>query len=200
MPTKIEIEDEIIRILRALRSADRERHTMLARDLAATMVALREHYLTPEGRPDWTGRNWQYRDAVRNIYGRADYTAEERATTQTSVRYHIGNLIRQHLSPAELEAAGITAPSPHARQAGRRRRASTILAALAPDTTTADAPLADKVAELRTVLATLSVERVKKHTLALPENAEAADALARLLEAIRDRAASLLGEVERARA
>lgn len=127
-----QLQDEIVRLLRALRLADEHRAQALRRDLAEATVALREHFLTPEGNPDWSGSSGHYRTAMRGLYSRADYSPEERRITQSTVRYHIGNIVRERLSTSELQAAGLTAPSPHERQRTRRKRTAAIMAATAP--------------------------------------------------------------------
>jgi hypothetical protein len=49
--------DETVKRLRTLEiTDDREQRTTLLRHLAADIVAIREHYPTPESRPDWSGR------------------------------------------------------------------------------------------------------------------------------------------------
>src|SRR4051812_43452584 len=88
MATLQRIQGEIVRILRALRTSEGDRRTMLYRDLAGHMVELREHYLTPSGEPDWTGRTGAYRLGVRALYADAGYSPAERKQVQTSIRYH----------------------------------------------------------------------------------------------------------------
>lgn len=208
MATKDQLSDEIVRILRSLRVADPDRHTVLARDLAEAIISLREHFLTPEGRPDWTGRTWQYRAALRELYAQAGYSPAERSATQNTVRYHVGNLMRQRLSAAELRAAGVTAPSPKDRMAARRQRQAALLAAsaaplIAEGSDEAGDDLAAgraKVKTLREVLAILVKFRVNKRRAARTEQVAFNDTMIRLLIAIRDRAAALIDEIERARA
>jgi hypothetical protein len=129
--TRDQLENEIVRLLRALRIADESRAATLRRDLAEATVALREHFLTPAGHPDWSGSSGHYRTAMRELYSRADYSPEQRRITQSTVRYHIGNIVRERLSTSELEAAGLTAPSPHDRQRNRRARDRAIVEASA---------------------------------------------------------------------
>lgn len=207
MATKDQLSDEIVRILRSLRVADPDRHTVLARDLAEAIISLREHFLTPEGRPDWTGRTWQYRAALRELYAQAGYSPTERSATQNTVRYHVGNLMRQRLSAAELEAAGISAPSPRQRQAARRKRAAALVAATLSPLISSDgddggderAIGRTKIKALRDVLATLANFRVHKRRAANPDLLAFTDTMIKLLEAIRDRASTLIRELERAR-
>lgn len=125
--------DEIVRILRAVRATDsRERRTTLLRDLAEASVAIREHYLNADGEPDWTGRTYAYRTAMCELYTAAGYSPEEADSLQSSVRYHVGNVIRTHLSPTERADAGLIEASPtDTARAGRRRNRDRLEAARA---------------------------------------------------------------------
>ncbi|MEU5906555.1 hypothetical protein [Micromonospora sp. NPDC047527] len=120
--SKQQIEREILRILRAARQTTGERRTILLRDLAEQMVDLREHYLTTSGDPDWTGRTGLYRYAVRELYAQAGYSPDERKTTQTSTRYHVGNLVRTRVSQETADALGLGRASPQDRSRMRSRR------------------------------------------------------------------------------
>ncbi|MFD0782908.1 hypothetical protein ACFQZ8_03055 [Micromonospora azadirachtae] len=120
--TKQHIEREIVRILGAARQTTREHRTSLLRDLAEQMVDLREHYLTPSGEPDWTGRTGMYRYAVRELYARAGYSPEERKVVQTSTRYHVGNLVRARLPQETADALGLVRTTPQDRSRIRSRR------------------------------------------------------------------------------
>ncbi|RKR85902.1 hypothetical protein BDK92_0117 [Micromonospora pisi] len=121
MATQQEIRTEIVRILRALQHAEGERRTMLYRDLADQTVDLREHYLTPAGQPDWTGRTGAYRIAVRALYAEAGYSQAERKVVQTSTRYHIGNHVRARISKEEADALALNPQSPLLRARERSR-------------------------------------------------------------------------------
>lgn len=128
MQTKQRVADEIVRILRALASAEGERRTMLYRDLAEQTFALREHYLTPAGEPDWSGRSGLYRVQMRELYSAAGYNADDARAVQTATRYHIGNLARQRVSAADLEALGMDTESPAERARRLRREEREIVA------------------------------------------------------------------------
>ncbi|MEU8299161.1 hypothetical protein AB0C04_17990 [Micromonospora sp. NPDC048909] len=105
-----------------MRQTTGERRTMMLRDLAEQMVDLREHYLTPSGDPDWTGRTGAYRYAVRGLYAQAGYTPEERKVTQTATRYHVGNLVRARVSQETADALGLERTTPQDRGRLRSRR------------------------------------------------------------------------------
>lgn len=130
-----QVSQDIVRLLVALHAVgeDRERHTILTRDLAEAAVALREHYLTPEGRPDWTGRTWAYRNAMRQLYGEAGYDAAARAVTQAATRYHVGNIVRRYLSPEEIAEVGLRPETPQERQVAHRAKVSAMLAGRGQD-------------------------------------------------------------------
>ncbi|WP_433286561.1 hypothetical protein [Micromonospora sp. CA-244673] len=120
--SKQQIEREIVRILCGVRQTTGERRTILLRDLAEQMVDLREHYLTPSGDPDWTGRTGVYRYAVRELYGQAGYSPEERKAIQTATRYHVGNLVRARVPQEAAEALGLERTTPKDRNRLRSRR------------------------------------------------------------------------------
>ena len=130
MATKQAINAEIVRILRALRHVEGERRTLLYRDLAEQMVDLREHYFTPQGAPDWTGRTGSYRYAVRALYAEAGYNPTERRIVQTSTRYHTGNLVRERIPRAQADALGLNPASPQDRSRTRTARDRAELRAL----------------------------------------------------------------------
>lgn len=125
--TRAQVEAKFRRLLLALKAlpaTDKERHAVLARDAAAAAIDIRERYLLPDGSPDWAGRTWAYRDCLHRLYDEAKYTPQERSATAATLRYHVGNMLRDRLTSVELEAHGVTAPSPRKRQAARRQRAS----------------------------------------------------------------------------
>jgi hypothetical protein len=124
------IKADIVRALRRLKQAEGSDRTPLYRDLAAHTVALREHFLTAQGTPDWIGRTSAYRHTVRDLYSAADYTPEEADGVQSAIRYHIGNLVREVLHPEALEDLGLDEISPLER-ARETRRDQTILLARA---------------------------------------------------------------------
>jgi hypothetical protein len=127
MRTRRQVEQAIVQTLRALKRADAERATALRRDLAEATVELREHFVTPEGRPDWTGRSGEYRLVVRDLYSTAGYSLEESRKLQATIRWHIGNIVRERLSEREREDAGLSSASPRERGIQARQQRSELL-------------------------------------------------------------------------
>ncbi len=121
--TRKQIEAEVVRALRALRGADDARRRTLNRTLAELLVDYREHFLTPEGRPDWIGRTGPYRWAVRDLYSEAGYGKDEAAKVQSAVGYHVGNVLRSRLTAEEQEDLGLgISPFERSRQVNAERR------------------------------------------------------------------------------
>lgn len=132
MSSKRTAEAEVTRVLRAIRKLppdDRERRTVLLRDLADATVSFREHFLTADGEPDWAGRTGAYRAAITELYSDAGYNIDETKATQKLARYHIAIAIRERLSADEVEAIGLRAETPRERQAEIRERTAALLAA-----------------------------------------------------------------------
>lgn len=122
------VNADIVRTLRRLRLAEGPARTPIYYDLAGQIVALRGHFLTDEGEPDWIGRTSAYRHAVRDLYSRADYTPDDAKSVQSSIRYHVGNIVRQLLNPEELEDLGLDEVSPLERARETRRDQAVLLA------------------------------------------------------------------------
>jgi hypothetical protein len=165
MATKSATEAEVVRLLRALRSLapdDRDRRTLLLRDLGDASVSLREHFLTATGDPDWAGRTGAYRAAVADLYGEAGYRPDDAKVMQKLARYHIANTLRERLSAEDIEAMGLRAETPAQRQAEQRERHAAVLAAAtaaAGDSHGVPVSPEERLAYLRGVLATLNAVR-----------------------------------------
>jgi hypothetical protein len=83
--------------------------------LAKVVIALRARFRTPEGDVDWAGRSWEYRQQVGQLYAAAGVPSDSAAKIQASIRYHVGNLLRDVASPQELEAVGLRVDTPKER-------------------------------------------------------------------------------------
>ncbi|MFD6638341.1 hypothetical protein ACFWDN_21270 [Micromonospora chalcea] len=132
--TKEDLGAGLVRVLRALRRVgdNRERRTELYRTIANASVDLREHFLTPEGNPDWAGRTWAYREYVRERYSEAGYSREEARPVQTSVRYHVSVRVRERLTPEEVEDLGLRAENITERMCDHRAAKSALFESLTP--------------------------------------------------------------------
>ena len=84
--------------------------------IAGVVVELRKRFRTDDGEIDWRGRTWEYRQAVIEMYRAAGIPSGSQSHLQGSLRYHVGNALRDAASPAELEAAGLKLESPRERQ------------------------------------------------------------------------------------
>lgn len=131
--TRASLESEAVRLLRGIRALgedEKERRSILLRDLAETLVTLREHFLTDDGRPDMGGKTWAYRSMVRDLYAEANVPPAEVPSLQAAVRYHIGNVLRERLSEEELEDLGLSKASPRERVREAHNQRSAVLSAL----------------------------------------------------------------------
>jgi hypothetical protein len=96
---------------------DRTHHLRATADLLVDLRALHEG---ADGGVDWRGKSFAYRDLVRSIYAAAGLPPESGDTTKTALRYHVGNALRERLTPDELDEVGLSALDPRDRQASRR--------------------------------------------------------------------------------
>ncbi|MFI7096418.1 hypothetical protein [Streptomyces lydicus] len=100
-----------------------------ARDVAATMVknlavvvyAVRLH------RGDPRGEGWDTKQAVKAIYDSANLDEETRERLSNAVRYHVGNLQREHLTSRELKRLGLKEASPLERMKASRAANASLL-------------------------------------------------------------------------
>src|SRR5690606_21057000 len=81
--------------------------------------SLREHFVTDTGSPDWTGRTWAYKNTVIQMYQDAGYTQAQWQALGSSVRWHVGNVLRERLTDAEIADAGLLDTSPLERERAR---------------------------------------------------------------------------------
>lgn len=124
------LKADAVRALRRLPDAAETEHPLLYREAAEAMVKLRGLFTTGDGRPDWRGQSWEYRQAVSDIYNSAHLPPEPNAPAKSALRYHLGNLLRERLSASELEEAGLNTMTPKDR-AYQRFLAKTNLAEFA---------------------------------------------------------------------
>jgi hypothetical protein len=139
MPENLEGEreqriQELARLVRRIDEADQadEKYTKtrLVRQLADLLIDLRLMFTTPDGQPDYTGRTWEYREAVRDIFSLSGIPRERAITLQALNRYHVGNRLRRRLTPDELETAGLLVDSPHERSTGARHERNALVRAV----------------------------------------------------------------------
>lgn len=117
---ELDIVRAATRALRKAAVAEGAERTRLLRYTADLLVDLRALHSDAEGRPDWRGKSYAYRDAVRDIYAGAGLPAESGDATKTALRYHIGVALRERLSTDDLASAGLSQLDPRDRQAHRR--------------------------------------------------------------------------------
>ena len=104
--------------------AGEQKRTQLLHTIASVVVDIRSRFKSADGTPDWAGRSRDYRAAIAKMYSEAGIPADSVAGVQAALRYHIGNELRQRLTPEQLQAAGLG-------QRGPRDRAPTAAGAAA---------------------------------------------------------------------
>ncbi|GAA3018476.1 hypothetical protein [Streptomyces fulvorobeus] len=116
--------------------------TTLLKNLAVTQVALRIKLDDPRG------NSAEYRAIVGDMYRSLNIPEDRITRVQGSVRWHVGNLLRRHMTARELEANGLKPTSPLERlQDNRKVNASLIKAALVSKDVAASTPKPAKRAE-----------------------------------------------------
>lgn len=119
-PRELQIVRAATRQLRKAVAAPAHERTRLLRGVADLLVDLRALHTGTDGETDWAGKSYAYRDAVRDIYAGAGLPADSSDSTKTALRYHVGNVLRERLTPDELVSAGLSRLDPRDRQASRR--------------------------------------------------------------------------------
>lgn len=112
-------------LLRAAVRGDSSERTAKYRQVADLLIDLRALHTAPDGSPDWAGRSFDYRAAVRDIYSLAGLSSDSSDPHKAALRYHIGNALRERLTPDQLEEAGLTKANPRDRQLARHLEEST---------------------------------------------------------------------------
>ena len=122
-PDTTELEKAAIHDLRLLIAADTKR-TMLLKKFALGLVRIRQELNDP------AGTSQAYRDAAARIYAAATIPPDSESSLQASIRYHIGNVLRDEFKPEELKAVGLSTQTPL-----ERARAARTAGGTAPTTT-----------------------------------------------------------------
>ncbi|MEV4037714.1 hypothetical protein [Streptomyces umbrinus] len=101
-----------------------EQHpTMLLQNIATVIVAIRLKY------NDLRGEGYEYRQTVAEMYRAAGIPTDAAGRVQASVRYHVGNALRRHLTPRELKSVRLLPESPLERLQDQRATNAVILKA-----------------------------------------------------------------------
>lgn len=88
------------------------RPTILLMNIAAVLVELRSRTTTDDGRTDWRGRSVKYRQEANQIYAAAGVSVADRERVSRAVRWHVGNLLREVMTPQELADYDLQESSP----------------------------------------------------------------------------------------
>ncbi|MEU1200129.1 hypothetical protein ABZ446_28440 [Streptomyces sp. NPDC005813] len=125
-----DIEDESSAMLRArgvayIREFARisGAQTVLKKNIATVVLAIRKKH------DDWLGRTQPYRQEVAEMYREANIPPDSMDNIQASVRYHIGNQLREVLPDDELRALELKSDGPLARSQNQRSTNAALLSA-----------------------------------------------------------------------
>lgn len=88
------------------------------RELAELVVDLRQLFTTAEGGVDWGGRTRAYRDTVGEVFRASGLSDRDRNT----LRYHVGNVLREKAPAEALDDLGLQHRPPIERAADSRAR------------------------------------------------------------------------------
>ena len=144
------------------------------------IIELRKTFLTRGGEPDILGTSYAYRQTFGDMLTEAGITGADRTRVSSSLRYHIGNFLRQSLSPEEVADLGLVKSSP--RETAKKsydRRAALWRGLNNQDTTPITDPV-DLVELLLAVSAMLSRANVD-WTAASPQQRQIAEMAARTI-------------------
>lgn len=100
--------------------------TALLRRAAEMQVELRQ-YFDRNGETDWLGKSYAYRQLMTETYGLAGILPSERKKLGDAVRYHVINVLRERLSPDELQALELREQDGPTRARETRERTKAIL-------------------------------------------------------------------------
>ncbi|OZV74756.1 hypothetical protein CA850_29705 [Micromonospora echinospora] len=181
--TRDELAAALVRALRALRRGEvsRERKTQLYREAAEATFALREHFdVGKDGKPepDWSGRSREYREFIRSLYVKTGYDRDDAKTVQTAIRFHVGNLVRDRLSPEVVEDLGLKPEHATDRMKDYRRVRSAVVATARESASSGNPDALRALAAAHVVLSKVSTAEVA--ALSGREREQARAVLARL--------------------
>lgn len=112
---------------------------ILLKNLAVVLVELRRR-CEIGGVADMRGRSGEYRKLAGEVYRSSGLGADRESGIQQAVRWHIGNLLRDEMTPDELEAYSLKTTSPLERlQSSREASAAIVAASRAVDVATVSA-------------------------------------------------------------
>lgn len=112
------------RAVEALAAAVTDPGAANSRAAAEAIVTLRRQF-RHEGIPDWAGRSLEYRDVIERVYRQAGVPADSESGLQASLRYHVGNAVRQVAPPEDLTALGMIVAGPRVRMQAARANGAT---------------------------------------------------------------------------
>jgi hypothetical protein len=120
------------------------------RRVADILVELRSRFTTEQGAPDWAGNSFAYRQLVADIYSRAGLPSDGQSSIKASIRYHVGNSIRERVNAEELTDAGLIVETPRQRHFVRQnpRKTKKDAERLASDTVASLYTLANRLSSL----------------------------------------------------
>lgn len=125
-----QLKKHAVDLLRQYCKAPDETRTPIVRSLAELLVDARSQFQRADGSPDWKGRSYAYRNFVNDVYRQANIPADEAATIQAAVRYHVGAVLRERLDDKTLRDYGLIKQSPKERSTERREARTALLNAL----------------------------------------------------------------------
>lgn len=111
-----DVREELVGSLRRLKTTPIEERTPALREIAARVAESRSFFQTKDtGDPDWFGRTNAYRVWIRTVYDDAGFQRDEARSVQSSLRYHVGQAVRELADAEALEEAGIMPETPKER-------------------------------------------------------------------------------------
>jgi hypothetical protein len=107
-----------------------EQPTILLKNIAKVLVALRTRHTLSDGRMDLRGQGYEYRQDAASVYSGAGIPADSVSTVQSAVRYHINNTLHDEFDVETLASYKLVTTSALERvQAGNSVRNALVAAA-----------------------------------------------------------------------
>lgn len=159
-------------IARAIRNAVRHSEDTYGydkgamREIAEALFHVRSEFTDPDGRADYTGRSWAYRQEFGEILSEADLTPEQKHKVTALLRYHMSQILRDRLSEEQLKEYGLQTAHSLDKQRERRRAQSRLTRVLRQEEQIIDGrEFADALRGVQFLLSNVDIARMPKRDL-----------------------------------